>query len=442
MPCDAGDILQAMRRLLPALLLLASCAPAQDRAAAPRKNWKDQAEYELANAASTETDPARKLAYLDTWTANYPATDYIDERQSMYAIVYRQLTRPSQALDATPAPPVLKVEAQYTDEARLAGLEGSVWVMGTVSGDGSLQNPRVDRPLGLGLDEQAIAAAAQLRFEPSRQEPRTVAIPIDFTLPSKQSRWHLVEAEFKPPAGASRPTFAAADYPLGPGIGLAAYDEALLLAAIGRAASATVSFDIDERGYPGNFLVVNASAREWGPEAARVVQNWRFHPGIRAGMPVSVPCTLSLVWGPEEFKSRAIAGQLGVMYPPPPPPPQPPVALAIVSKKEPEYTEEARRAGIEGSVVMRVIVDQEGTPTQVMFEGSGLADGGPPDRPGAGLIVNALDAIKQWRFQPPQLGNGVGTVSVMVQVNFRLAGVESSVLRNPPVAVNAPKPKQ
>jgi TonB family protein len=428
-----------MRRLLPALLLLASCALAQDRAAAPQKKWKDQAEYEIANAAARETDPARKLVYLNTWTANYPATEFIDIRQSMYATVNQQLKRPSQALDTTPVPPVLKVEAQYTDEARLAGLEGSVWVTGTVAADGSMQNPHVDRPLGLGLDEQAIAAAAQLRFASGSQQPRTGTVPIDFTLPSKQSRWHLVEAEFKTPAGASRPTFAAADYPLGPGIGLAAYDEALLLSAIGRAASATVSFDIDERGYPGNFLVVNASAREWGPEAVGVVQSWRFHPGIRAGMPVSVPCTLSLVWGPEEFKSRAIAGQLGVMYPPPPPPPAPQLRAerwpesAMISKTAPEYTEEARRAELEGSVWISLNVDEQGTPVKAVVDGPLL---------GMGLEVSALEAVKQWRFQPRILNGQPVVVPLTVQVNFRLTGVESSVFITPPVAVAAaPKPK-
>jgi len=429
-----------MRRLLTALLLLASCALAQDRAAAPQKKWKDQAEYELANAAATETDPARKLAYLDTWTANYPATEFIDERQSMYTIVNQQLKRPSQALDTTPVPPLPKVEAQYTDEARLAGLEGSVWVTGTVAADGSMQNPQVDRPLGLGLDERAIAAAAQLRFASGRQQPQTVTVPIDFTLPSKQSRWHLVEAEFKTPAGASRPTFAAADYPLGPGIGLAAYEEAEILSVVGRAASARVSFDIDERGYPGNFLVVNASAKEWGPEAVRVVKNWRFHPGIRAGMPVSVPCTLSLVWGPEEFKSRAIAGQLGVMYPPPPPSePQLRAELwpesAMISKTEPEYTEEARRAGIEGTVMLSVIVDEEGGAASMKVIDSALKP--------TGLEESALEATKTWRFQPRILNGQPVAVPLLVQVNFRLAGVESSVFIAPPGPVAAPpKPKQ
>ena len=62
------------------------------------------------------------------------------------------------------SPPLLKIEAQYSEEARIAGLEGSVVVTGTIAADGSLPDLKVDRPLGLGLDEQAIAAAAQVRL--------------------------------------------------------------------------------------------------------------------------------------------------------------------------------------------------------------------------------------------------------------------------------------
>jgi TonB family protein len=295
-----------------------------------------------------------------------------------------------------------------------------------------LQDLRISRPLGLGLDEQAIAAVAQWRFAAGRRQPQSVTFPIDFVLPSKQSRWHLVGAEFKTPAGASRPIFAAADYPLGPGIGVVAYDEAQILAVIGRAASATVSFDIDEGGYPGNFLVVNSSAKEWGPEAAMVIQSWRFHPGMRAGTPVSVSCTLSLVWGPEDFTSKAIAGQMTLLYPPPryddsPPQAVPLAQSAIVSKTEPEYTEEARRAGIEGSVWLSLTVNEQGTPVSVRVDGPSL---------GMGLEANAMEAVKQWRFQPALLNGQPAAVALAVRVEFRLSGVESFV--STPTA--APKP--
>ena len=83
---------------------------AQDKQAtpaAPAKNWKDNAEYEIANAALKETDPAKKLADLDKWKAGYPATEYADERQAMYLATYEGLKQARQAFDQAVA--ILKV---------------------------------------------------------------------------------------------------------------------------------------------------------------------------------------------------------------------------------------------------------------------------------------------------------------------------------------------
>jgi TonB family protein len=504
-----------MRRLLAALALLTGCVSAQDRSAAPQRNWADNAEYQIANAAALDTDWPTKLADLDKWTANYPVTEFSDERLKMYLAAFQELNQTalgnadlrealaaiSRAMVNKPSPlaatdldagekaanlllsipekifaankpsgmteaqwaqlkgqtrpfaeqvliafdqirkggsrpvnqvretqiqpvPLQIVEPQYSEEARLAGLEGSVIVTATIAGDGSLQNLRIERPLGLGLDEQALAAAAQLRFQTDSSQP--ITLPIDFTLPSKQSRWHLVGAEFKAPAGASRPTFAAADYPLGPGLSLAAYDEAGLLAAIGRGASATVSFDIDERGYPGHFLIVKNSADVWGPEAVMVIQRWRFHPGMKAGAPISIPCTLSLVWGPEDFTSGAIAGQVAQLYSPPP---QTATPWRVISKLDPVYTEEARRAGVEGTVEVLLTIDEQGVPRNVRSDGSFAM----------GLTESAQAAVSQWRFEPAILNGRPVAEQAVVRVKFRLAGVETSILRPP---MSAAKPKQ
>jgi hypothetical protein len=60
-------------------------------AVAQQKNWKDNSEYNLANSAYRDADPATKLADLDEWTALYPATEFSDEREQMYLSVYQKL---------------------------------------------------------------------------------------------------------------------------------------------------------------------------------------------------------------------------------------------------------------------------------------------------------------------------------------------------------------
>lgn len=329
--------------------------------------------------------------------------------------------------------PLPGVEPRYSEEARVAGIEGTVLVTGKLGPDGLLHDLRVSRALGLGLDERALKAAAQWRFEPdgsSRYDDTSnpITLPIRFALASKHSQWHLVRVEFRTPAGASRPTFAKAHYPTGSGTSETAFDESQLLTVVGRAANATVSFDISESGLPEKFHVIGASHEVWGPEAVALVQNWRFHPGMKAGAPLSVPCTLSLVWGPQDFTSRAIATQIDQLYPAQPQG-APYSKAVIVSKTEPEYTDRARQAGIEGYVILILTVDREGTPANVTLADSPLASqvGGA----GAGLVQNALAAVREWRFEPPKIPNGETGVRLWVRVNFQLSGVESFIFTPP-----------
>ena len=106
----------------------------------------------------------------------------------------------------------------------------------------------------------------------------------------------------------------------------------------------------------------------------------------------------------------------------------------MISKKKPEYTEEARRAELEGSVWISLNVDEQGTPVKAVVDGPLL---------GMGLEVSALEAVKQWRFQPRILNGQPVAVPLTVQVNFRLTGVESFVFITSPVAAPAaPKLKQ
>jgi TonB family protein len=206
--------------------------------------------------------------------------------------------------------PLQKTEPEYSEEARLAGLEGAVLLTGTITDQGVLHDMRVTGSLGFGLDEKALEAIQQWRFMPGTLQGQPVAVlttvTVDFRLPDKQSRWHLIKAEFKPPEGASRPQFSKTRYPYGAGISLNAFEEALVIRAIGREATATVAFDVDEHGSPVNLQVLNASHPIWAPEAIAVVRDWQFVPGTKYGAPVSVLCTVDLVWGPTNLSTQAL----------------------------------------------------------------------------------------------------------------------------------------
>ena len=216
---------------------------------------------------------------------------------------------------------VEKTEPEYSDEARRAGLEGTVHLTGTISEQGVPQEMRVTKSLGLGLDEQALATIQQWRFRPppleGRPLPAPITVPVEFRLPDKQSRWHLIRADFTPPDGASRPQFSKTTYPYGIGLSLRAFEQALVIRAIGREATATVAFDVDEHGIPVNLQVLNASHPIWGPEAMAVVREWQFFPGMKYGAPVAVLCTVDLVWGPTNLSQQALEWAVAQLSAPP-----------------------------------------------------------------------------------------------------------------------------
>jgi TonB family protein len=66
------------------------------------------------------------------------------------------------------------------------------------------------------------------------------------------------------------------------------------------------------------------------------------------------------------------------------------VVPTLIYKVEPKYTLEARAKGIEGEVVLDVVVTTEGTATDLK-----VATSLDP-----GLDIAAIAAVKQWRFQP------------------------------------------
>ncbi len=85
-------------------------------------------------------------------------------------------------------------------------------------------------------------------------------------------------------------------------------------------------------------------------------------------------------------------------------------APTVLFKVEPEYSEEARKAKWQGTVVLTVIVDEMGRPNHVSVLRS----------LGLGLDQKAIDAVSQWRFKPGQKDGKAVPVIATIEVNFRL----------------------
>jgi TonB family protein len=99
-----------------------------------------------------------------------------------------------------------------------------------------------------------------------------------------------------------------------------------------------------------------------------------------------------------------------VMTQPPLKVPADELAKQLIHKVMPEYPEPARQAGLQGSVVLDIVVNAQGAVTQVRFVSGPEA-----------LSQAAIDAVRWWRFEPYFVNSQPATVETNVVLNFRLA---------------------
>jgi tetratricopeptide (TPR) repeat protein len=82
--------------LAPARMFGQEQAPAAQQ---PQKNWKDRAEYDLFDAITKDTAPKTRLDKLQQWEKQYPMTEWIKERRTLFLTTYAALGQPKQAVD-------------------------------------------------------------------------------------------------------------------------------------------------------------------------------------------------------------------------------------------------------------------------------------------------------------------------------------------------------
>jgi TonB family protein len=75
--------------------------------------------------------------------------------------------------------PIYDPDPEYSEEARHAKYQGTVLLWVIVGPDGRPHDIRVQRSLGMGLDEKAIEAVRQWKFEPSMKDGHPVAVQVN-----------------------------------------------------------------------------------------------------------------------------------------------------------------------------------------------------------------------------------------------------------------------
>jgi protein TonB len=150
---------------------------------------------------------------------------------------------------------------------------------------------------------------------------------------------------------------------------------------------------------PDEFIF--RQSKTWPPSAAGVIGGV---PGGVAGGALS-----------------GIIGGIGAAPPPPPPPPKPKPAPTVqriggnvqasklIKQPKPIYPPLAKAARVQGTVKFQATIGKDGTIQNLQLLS------GPPL-----LVPSAMEAVKQWTYQPTLLNGEAVDVITTIDVNFTL----------------------
>jgi TonB family protein len=81
-----------------------------------------------------------------------------------------------------------------------------------------------------------------------------------------------------------------------------------------------------------------------------------------------------------------------------------------VTKPEPQYSEEARRAKLQGTVLLSMVINKQGKAEKIQIE----------RKLGSGLDEKAVEAVQKWTFKPGTKDGKPVPVRANIEINFRL----------------------
>jgi TonB family protein len=169
--------------------------------------------------------------------------------------------------------------ALYSDRARQRGTEGIVSVALHVDERGRVANARVIKGLGDGLDQNALVAVRQWRFQPGTSNGGAVAMDAE------------VDIEFNLRTEAINELIANDMVTLvGPGVTPPRVARTSDMPSRITGARGTVLLDVVllENGSPKILRILRSLSPEADESAVRHFEQWRFSPALRNGVPVKV----------------------------------------------------------------------------------------------------------------------------------------------------------
>jgi len=164
----------------------------------------------------------------------------------------------------------------------------------------------------------------------------------------------------------------------------------------------TVEAAFDTNGNATVIRTVKSLGYGLDENALTALRSWKFAPALRNGVPVDVVALVDIDFNlanapPAEFDDPARVGG-GVSAP------------TVLQRVQPQYTDEARAAGLQGTVVLQAIIGTNGMAKVLTIVK-------PMDM---GLTESAIDAIQRWKFKPAVRNGKEVAVAVNIEINFNL----------------------
>ena len=285
-----------------------------------------------------------------------------------------------------------KVEAKYPEAAIKAKVEGKVVIEATTNIEGDVVEAKVlqGHPL---LRLAALEAIKQWKYEPyiaaGEKKPVQFTVMVNFRLPSK--------SEDKPIALSAQqhPKLVKKVNPQYP-------PEALKAGVSGKVvleATTSKEGDVTDAAVIDGHPLLN-------PAALDALRQWKYEPYLINGVkqPVKFTVVMNFKLHKEEKTGTDEGTPLVVSSDQRPKP---------VKKVNPEYPEDALKAGIQGKVVIEATTDKEGKVVDAK-----VIDGHPL------LNKAALKALSQWEYEPYIIKGEKKAVKFTVVMDFHLKDKE------------------
>lgn len=179
-----------------------------------------------------------------------------------------------------------------------------------------------------------------------------------------------------------------------------------------------VAVKADSEGVPVEWLILAYSHRDLADSTTRVLPKWRFAPVAVEGVPVSAQTEFDIEFrGPDVVSISPSMDQLEyifrnmgferIEYRPCPlnELDRIPLLLNVVT---PHYSIAARDQGVRGMVEVQFYIDEAGTVRLPAIVNADRID----------IAEAALEAVRQWRFEPPTRNGHPVLISAIQQFNF------------------------